>query len=116
MRKRETYHVLSRIRLRQHLPRSPRRHLEIRYDRHGFDVRTPLEPPEMPYILRWNRGSQTCIDTSRGLRQDFGQRHLFPRHVVWIQLVEVCPHEPAVEGRGDIVRVALDHQCEVEDA
>jgi len=85
-------------------------------DSYGLQLLAPVKPSKVPDVHRWDRRRQACVLAAGRLGQDLGQRHLHPRHVLWIQLVEVRAHEAAVERGRDVVRVALDHEREVQQA
>ena len=70
---------------------------------------------EVSNVEWWLGGVQARVHTA-GVGEDFGDRNLEARDVSGLELVEVGADEAAVEGRGDIVGVALDHQAVVEDA
>ena len=110
-----TYHVLPRVHLRQHLPCLGGTNFEIWNDSQCFDLRRPVESSIVSDIQWRNRRDQPRVNTTSRLRQDFAERHFFPCHVDWIQVIQICSDEPAVESCRDVIRMALDHKSEVED-
>lgn len=69
----------------------------------------------MSNVERWLGGVQARVYTA-GVGEDFGDGDLEARDIGGLELVEVGAYEAAVESRGDVVGVALDHEAVVEDA
>lgn len=70
----------------------------------------------MADVLGRDGWRETRVDAACRLREDFRQGDLLARHIVRVQLVEVRADEATIQGGGDIVRVTLDHEAEVEEA
>lgn len=107
--------VWSSIACGQHLSRLRRRDLEIRNHDNTPNLGRPLELVEVPNVKWWLRGVQARVYTA-GIGEDFGDRDLKARDVGGRELVEVGADEATVEGCGDVIGVALDHQAVIEDA
>lgn len=107
--------IWSSIACRQHLSRLCRRNLEIGNNDDTPNLRRPLELVEVSNVERWLGGVQARVHAA-GVGEHFGDWDLEARDVGGLELVEVGADEATVEGRSDVIGVALDHQAVVEDA
>ncbi len=117
-KQRTTHEVRPRIMRREHGACARGAQLEAGHDRERADRRGPVEPHEVADAAGRRRRVEAPLGAGVGrvLGEDLAQGDARCGCVGGCELGEVRPDEAADEGGGDVVRVALDHEGEVEEA
>ena len=85
------------------------RDFEVRDHGDAFDAARPGEFAVVSDVEGWGWRGEARFDAAGWRGEDFGEGDLDPGLELWGEGREVGPDEAAVEGGGDVVRVALDH-------
>ena len=110
------YHVFSGVRLREHFPSRGGAQFEPWYDGHRAYLLCPPKAHIMtdPRRRRWRIAAPVGASIGRIFRKDLAQRDARGLGCTGIELAQVGAYEASDERRGNVVRMALNHERIVE--
>lgn len=107
-------HVLRSIRGWQHTTGGGSGNLKVWDDGNALHLSAPVVLDMATNVMRWDWRGQTGVVATGWLRKHLCERDLLSLHLRRCQVTQVGPNEPTHHGRGDVVRMALNHQTVVE--